>query len=51
MKNLQGNMEQCIPASVIHEPEIVPHFNDLQKAADMLNEGKKVAMLDWCRRI
>src|SRR6201995_5191308 len=26
-------------------PEIIPHFTDLQKAADILNEGKKVAML------
>ncbi len=26
-------------------PEIVPHFSDLQRAADILNEGKKVAML------
>ena len=26
-------------------PEIVPHFSDIQRAADMLNEGKKVAML------
>ena len=27
------------------EPEIVPHFSDLQRAADILNEGNKVAML------
>ncbi len=27
------------------KPVIVPSFNDLQKAADILNEGKKVAML------
>ena len=27
------------------KPVIVPNFNDLQKAADILNEGKKVAML------
>src|ERR1700759_30195 len=26
-------------------PEIVPHFSDLQRAADILNEGKKIAML------
>jgi pyruvate dehydrogenase (quinone) len=26
-------------------PEIVPHFSDLQRASDILNEGKKVAML------
>lgn len=28
-----------------NEPEIVPHFTDLQRAADLLNEGKKIAML------
>ena len=26
-------------------PEIIPHFSDLQRAADILNEGKKVAIL------
>lgn len=26
-------------------PDIVPHFTDLQNAADILNEGEKVAML------
>jgi pyruvate dehydrogenase (quinone) len=26
-------------------PEIVPHFSDVQRAADILNEGRKVAML------
>lgn len=26
-------------------PEIVPHFTDLQNAADLLNEGEKIAML------
>lgn len=28
-----------------NKPVIVPSFNDLQKAADILNEGKKVSML------
>ncbi len=28
-----------------NEPEIVPHFTDLQNAADLLNKGEKVAML------
>ncbi len=27
------------------KPEIIPHFTDLQNAADLLNEGTKVAML------
>lgn len=27
------------------EPKVVPHENDLRRAADVLNEGKKVAML------
>ena len=28
-----------------NEPDIVPHFTDLQNAADLLNAGEKVAML------
>lgn len=27
------------------KPDVVPHFTDLQNAADLLNKGKKVAML------
>ena len=35
----------CIPASAISRPKIVPYERDLRRAADVLNAGKKVAML------
>ena len=35
----------CIPASAMPAPKIVPYEADLRRAADVLNAGKKVAIL------
>ena len=38
-------MARCIPASATPTPQIVPYEHDLRRAADVLNAGKKVAIL------
>ena len=45
MKNLRVCMEPFIRVQAIADLLSFLHHNDLQKAADILNEGKKVAML------
>ena len=41
----RASMARCIPASVYASASVIPEERDLRRAADVLNAGKKVAML------
>ena len=41
----RARMARCIPASATRAPMVVPHAADLRRAAEVLNAGKKVAIL------
>ena len=44
-RNRPARMAPCTPASAIRAPKIVPRDAELDRAAEVLNAGKKVAML------
>ena len=45
METRRARTARCIPASATRRRGVVPHEADLRRAAEVLNAGKKVAML------